>query len=940
MQDNSDIKTPFEVLKKDVLENQHDDFADHVKTFIQKENWFTIAEISNFIKEHDDTFSNDEYHEDGEILFGVLKFFLDTALIQNHDIKTDNVYNLLNKFQDKLSWEQSCDLLMYFLDKDWDKDQNSKNPENAKKLINDLLWYLSKLKSKKVYTLEFNYVQKYFKKIMDNVPGIKTSEYLLYISKKLSETDFPPQFCFEIVWLFGDELSRTDIKNLGWYAQFARFRLEIAKIVGEKSKDISVKKVESCFVYDIVDRFEFLRNYHYNTKNKIGEPISSKLIEYLNNKDVSWETKFSITNYLIFADYYDCIIEGRRNNIPYDNLLSWKSVIIKEFPSPNDLLDVYVKIFPDVKYHGKDIDEFWLSEYKGGKNLLCILHFVYSKKEIYQCIKNLEDINDNVWKRKFLWAAAEYYESDLSKSEVEITNFFKTPDEFLDDFLKSYPELDKFDANSIEDISRNISAADLFSYHIDDIKSFIEKTNDPKKLVLLFYMIFNEYGCKAQSPLVVLDIYVKLRPKIKDYLNDTDKKVYKSLANAFFKEQLTSDLKKTNDPEQMILLLTALNSYKHREQVKQIFDNPKDLFDVCVKKYKSKEKDIEINENNCRCPKPLLEILKEYGKQKLAGFTEAFKNENDPLTKSWLSDLVDVKEHFFETYDNVLNFLDKNKDCPQCVKDNLKNLIRRECYSGFSEHDNLWLFGLENNYSFRDINHNKLMYLPENIIEKRCQLILDLFLNSDEHGRTVISKCFIEPALEYHENIWKAVLGLIIYADERKQDISKISLWNKLVPRYQQVNKYEQYKQEYGQLSQQITVLNNQINQILTLNWKWFTIIWTCVYLWQLCCLKKQRNNSIAEKNRLHPFVDRLSRAEAARKSFGLQNNNRDPNKKTPFQYYEKYQARVKKLFNDMQNIVNNPEKEKALTENKNNEEINNNPSIISTISNNQENKI
>ena len=41
-----------------------------------------------------------------------------------------------------------------------------------------------------------------------------------------------------------------------------------------------------------------------------------------------------------------------------------------------------------------------------------------------------------------------------------------------------------------------------------------------------------------------------------------------------------------------------------------------------------------------------------------------------------------------------------------------------------------------------------------------------------------------------------------------------------------------------------------------------------------------------------------------------------------------------------MQNIVNNPEKEKALTENKNNEEINNNPSIISTISNNQENKI
>lgn len=192
---------------------------------------------------------------------------------------------------------------------------------------------------------------------------------------------------------------------------------------------------------------------------------------------------------------------------------------------------------------------------------------------------------------------------------MEITDFFKTPGQFLDDFLKSYPELDKFDADLIEDISCNISAADLFSYHIDDIKSFIEKTDDPKKLVLLFYMIFDEYGCEAQSPLIALDIYIKLYPKIKDHLEDTNKLVCKSLSNGFEAKSLVEvALKKTSDPEQMILLLTTLNRYKYYNSIKEIFKNPKDLFDICVSKYKSKKKDIEINENNCRCPKPLLEI--------------------------------------------------------------------------------------------------------------------------------------------------------------------------------------------------------------------------------------------------------------------------------------------------------------------------------------------
>ena len=219
MQDNSDINALIDDLKKNVLKNQHDDFVSYVKLFIQKENWCNVDKIQKFINGRKNTFSDDK---DGKVLFGVLKFFLDTAVFQNRDIRIDDVYNLLDKFKDKLSWEQSCDLLMDFLDKDWDKDPNNKNVENARKLIDESLAYLPKLKAKKVYTSKFSCVQKYFKKIMDSVPGIKTPENLSDISKKLSETNFPPQFCFEIVWLFGDELLlETDIKSLGWHAQFA-----------------------------------------------------------------------------------------------------------------------------------------------------------------------------------------------------------------------------------------------------------------------------------------------------------------------------------------------------------------------------------------------------------------------------------------------------------------------------------------------------------------------------------------------------------------------------------------------------------------------------------------------------------------------------------------------------------------------------------------------
>ncbi len=65
-----------------------------------------------------------------------------------------------------------------------------------------------------------------------------------------------------------------------------------------------------------------------------------------------------------------------------------------------------------------------------------------------------------------------------------------------------------------------------------------------------------------------------------------------------------------------------------------------------------------------------------------------------------------------------------------------------------------------------------------------------------------------------------------------------------------------------------------------------------------------------AEKNRLQPFVNRLVQAKGKKESFGLQTSNHDQNK-TPFQYYEKHQARVKKLLDDMQGIIDNPEKEK-----------------------------
>ena len=171
-------------------------------------------------------------------------------------------------------------------------------------------------------------------------------------------------------------------------------------------------------------------------------------------------------------------------------------------------------------------------------------------------------------------------------------------------------------------------------YPIEEIKNFIKKTNDPKKLVLLFNMIFSKNGCRAQPLLVALDIYMELCPNIKDYLENMDKSLYGSLSKGFKIESLVKALKETNDPKQMILLLNTLNQHKYYDKIKGIFKNPKDLFDICVNKCKLKENNLEINENNCKCPEPLLKILKEYGEPELDRFTEDFKNENNQLTKS------------------------------------------------------------------------------------------------------------------------------------------------------------------------------------------------------------------------------------------------------------------------------------------------------------------
>ena len=60
MQDNSDINALLDDLKKNVLGNQHDDFAGYVKIFIQAKKWFDIGKIQKFIEEHGGTFSNDK----------------------------------------------------------------------------------------------------------------------------------------------------------------------------------------------------------------------------------------------------------------------------------------------------------------------------------------------------------------------------------------------------------------------------------------------------------------------------------------------------------------------------------------------------------------------------------------------------------------------------------------------------------------------------------------------------------------------------------------------------------------------------------------------------------------------------------------------------------------------------------------------------------------
>ena len=332
----------------------------------------------------------------------------------------------------------------------------------------------------------------------------------------------------------------------------------------------------------------------------------------------------------------------------------------------------------------------------------------------------------------------------------------------------------------------------------------------------------------------------------------------------------------------------------------------------------------------------MLNILKRYNKQKLAGLTEQFKKENDPLTKSWLSDLVDVKQNFFETYRNVLDFLNKNPSCPQPIKDNLNRLIDRlieekhKHHPRFDENDFLWLFGLGNDYCSSAMDRDAFVYSED--IEKRCEVVYDLFSKNYKCSRQNIF-CYVQDSLVHHKKIWKAVLGLIIRVDEGNLDVKNIDLKNNIEQFCNMVDTYNSKLSRLNELNPRIQNLNEQINQILTLNWKWFTIILTFVYVWQLYQLEKELSSSITEKNQLQPLVDRLDRAEAKIKSFGLQTNNRDLNKKTPFQYCEEYQKRVQKLFYNMKTIIENPEQKKILNKNKNSEEINN-PNIISTKSN------
>ena len=95
VQNNSNIELKNDVLKY-ISEKNRDAFVGYVKTFVKEEGWFQVDKIKEFINTHQDTFQK---NKNGEILFGVLNFFLDMALMQNYDINVDNVDDLLVEYE-------------------------------------------------------------------------------------------------------------------------------------------------------------------------------------------------------------------------------------------------------------------------------------------------------------------------------------------------------------------------------------------------------------------------------------------------------------------------------------------------------------------------------------------------------------------------------------------------------------------------------------------------------------------------------------------------------------------------------------------------------------------------------------------------------------------------------------------------------------------------
>lgn len=515
MQNNSSIGTSFDISKRDVLKNQYGDFADKIMSFCNEQDFFKA--------------------------------------VSNHkDLKIGDFYELLNEHENMLSHEQICHLLINFFDISWNAYTENKNIDNAKNIIKVLLIRLKQLNEKQAYEYDFNSVKRCFEKIMNDVPEIKTHEYLSYISNKLSETHLPPQFCFEIVLLFGDEIPlQADIKNLGWHAQFARFRLEIEKTLKQYYPKVSIStEHKNNFNADIRAFFGIMDSVYYSgwpAANDAGKAISNKLIAYMRDENVSLKTKLRTMVYMNFDLYYNCMSSSDKEYVLCKDLEACKELLLNNFQSPGDLLTAYAEIFPDLKYNFQEYTVSYhnpVSEYY--LNLPYILQFVYTPDRLYNYIKSVKDEND-LWKLRFLWRtmSSQFYWRLEDVPRPNITELFQTLDECLDYFLRIYPEIKESNVSSLERISWHINFNDVFPYPVVKIKDFIDNTNDYKKLVLLFYMIFYRRARNletSESPFDLLDIYTKLYPKIKNYLQkkDTDKLVGKCLANISNAEQLAA----------------------------------------------------------------------------------------------------------------------------------------------------------------------------------------------------------------------------------------------------------------------------------------------------------------------------------------------------------------------------------------------------------------